>query len=444
MSSNYFKALSASALLILLTGAVVAQPKDNSPFSRFGIGDFLTSSMPSVHGMGGLSSVYHDFFEANLDNPASLGFLQYTSLQVGVYGRMSSLKRYDLSQSAWSGNLDHLSLNVPLINPLNEALERRETAFSWGTSISLRPYSQVGYHVRLSDEIDSIGTVTSDFKGNGGIYQVSWGNGMKYKNLSLGIDLQYLYGRQVFDEQTQFPDLENSFNNIFQSEIAYKGFRYRAGLIYDLPLDLNKARQKNDKPSRFLSFGTFISSKSSFDTESNHLQIARNPVTAQRDTALYVTGEKADGILPGSWGVGLMYRHAGDFRIGVDYQAGQWSNYRNDARPYTAKDSHRFAIGASWIPDAGSITSYFKRVEYRAGIYTLTDPREIEGSQVKESAVSLAATLPLISQRNIGWFQIGLDVGRRTGGENLRDNFVRGKIGFIFNDNSWFIKRKYN
>lgn len=82
-------------------------------------------------------------------------------------------------------------------------------------------------------------------------------------------------------------------------------------------------------------------------------------------------------------------------------------------------------------------------MEYRAGFYTKTDPRVIEGSQVKEWAVTVGATLPLIVQRNIAWVQIGFDMGKRTGGDRLSDNFVRGKVGLVFNDNAWFIRGKY-
>ena len=134
-------------LITNATGLALAQPKDNSPFSQFGLGEFIDSDMPSSHAMGGLGSVYHDFFEANLENPASLGYLQYTSLQLGFMVKRSNYTRVDDKQTIWNGNTNHFSLNIPIINPLNEALERRESEFSWATSFSLRPFTQVGYNV---------------------------------------------------------------------------------------------------------------------------------------------------------------------------------------------------------------------------------------------------------------------------------------------------------
>ncbi len=447
MLKIHTKLLLTSLLTIISTTVILGQAKDNSPFSQFGLGDFFEADMPGSHAMGGLSSAYHDFFEANLENPASLGFLQYTSLQLGFYARRDAITRINQKQNVWSGNLDHLSLNIPIINPLNEALERRETTFSWGTSFSLRPYTQVGYFIRISDSIDSIGEVQRTFTGSGGLYQITWGNGIKYKNFSAGINLGLIYGKEVFDEQTSFLDLANAYQDDFESTNAYKGFQYRVGLLYEHPFDLKKARKNNDNPSRLLSIGVFATGKSSLNIKSDISQLAYNSVINDVDTALFIQAQPGKATLPGTWGAGIMYRHAGDFRVGLDYQGCSWSGYKNESRDSihsVMKDTYRFGLGAAWIPDANSLTSYFKRVEYRAGFYTMTDPRVIEEAQVKESAVTLGAGLPIILKRNLAWVQFGLDIGKRTGGARLSDSFVRGHVGIILNDNSWFIKGKYD
>lgn len=422
----------------------MAQPKDNSPFSQFGIGDFIDTDMPSSHAMGGLGTIYHDFFEANIDNPASLGFLQYASLQLGIHAKRSSFKRFDDRQTVWSGNLDHASLSFPIINPLNEALERRETDFSWGTGISLRPYSQVGYFIRINDEIDSIGLVERSFTGEGGLYQIAWSHGIKYKNFAAGLNLTYVYGKQAFNEEIIFSELENAYRDIFQSTIAYKGFNYRIGAIYEHPIDLREARENDDNPTKLLSVGAFLNGRTNLDSKADILQLAVNSIHSDVDTAFIQSDAAGEATLPDNWGFGVMYRNAGKFRVGLDYQKAGWSEYTNTARPSLMKDTYRLGAGVSWIPDASSITSYFKRVEYRAGFFTQSDPRIIENEQVKSTGFTIGAGFPLILQRNIAWFQLGFDVGRRTGGDNLSEDFIRGKAGFIFNDNSWFVKGKYN
>lgn len=443
MSNNTAKYLVICILLITLPGIVLAQPKDNSPFSQFGLGDFIDSDLPSSHSMGGLGAIYHDFFEANLENPASLGFLQYTTLQIGLMVKHSNYTRVNDKQSVWNGNLNHFSLNIPVINPLNKTLERKETAFAWATSIAIKPFSQVGYNVNVTDEVDSIGTVNSSFRGFGGLYTLNWGNGFKYKNLSAGINLGLIRGQQVYESLVYFDDLNNGYDNSFSSSISYKGFQYRLGGMYEQPLNVQEARDLDDNPSKLLSVGFFVSGQSDLRTSSDNTKFAFNSLTGVVDTAEYVEDLKGSALIPGTWGVGLMYRNAGNFRVGVDYQASKWSIYKNEARPGNMMDAYRIAAGGAWIPDANSITSYFKRVEYRAGIYTRKDPRVIEGAQVSESAFTFGLSLPFIMQRNIAWIQLGFDVGKRTGGDRLTDNFVRGNIAFVMNDNAWFIKGKY-
>jgi hypothetical protein len=444
MYNTLLKFLVFCILAIGFTTDTMAQPKDNSPFSQFGLGDFVDSDLPSSHAMGGLSAVYHDFFEANLENPASLGFLQYTTLQLGFMVKRSAYTRIEDKQTIWNGNTNHFSLNIPIINPLNQALERRESEFAWATSIALRPFSQVGYNVTIDDSVDSIGDINSNFRGYGGLYTINWGNGFKYRNLAVGINLGIIRGQQVFESQTYFTDLSNAYDDAFRTAIAYKGFQYRIGAMYELPLDIEKARDEDDKPKHLLSAGAYFSNQTDLSSTSDISKLAVNSLTGDIDTSVFVMGQKGSALLPGAWGAGMMYRSAADFRVGFDYQGSKWSIYENDARASEMKDAWRFGVGGAWIPDANSITSYFKRVEYRAGFYTKQDPRVIDDAQVKEAAFTFGASFPFIMQRNIAWMQIGFDIGNRSAGDKLNDNFVRGNIAFIFNDNAWFIKGKYD
>jgi len=440
---NLFLAL---ATLLASVPAWAQNPRDNSPFSQFGLGDFLVTDMPSSRGMGGLSNVYHDFFEANLDNPASLGYLQYTALQVSSFVKLSNYKRFEDKAAIWNGNLDHLSLSFPLINPLNEALERRETNFAWGTGFSIRPFTQVGYDVMISDSIAGFGQVDRNFIGAGTLFQAAWTNGLKYRDFAAGVTLGLLNGRESFRENVVFPDLDNPYADNFSTRIGYKGFTYKFGLMYDHPLDRKavKARGDDESPQKFIAAGITWNGMTKYDTKTDLSKVLVNNITGDIDTVAFAADRVGTGQMPSTFGFGLMYRHAGKFRVGFDFQTAAWSKYTNPERYTPMEDLTRIAFGGAYIPDAQNLTSYFKRVEYRAGFYSLNDPRVIDGEQVKEWAVTAGMLMPLILQRNIAWLQIGLDFGRRTAGPNLSDGFVRGKVGFVLNDNSWFVRGKYN
>lgn len=440
------KLLLALAMQMVMVSAWAQNARDNSPFSQFGLGDFIPSDLPSSRGMGGLGNVYHDFFEANLHNPASLGYLQYTALQVDAFVKLSAYNRFNQKAGVWNGNLDHLSLNIPLINPLNEALERRETGFAWGTSFSIRPMAQAGYDIMIADSIEGFGLVNRNFLGAGTIYEGTWSNGLKYKDLSLGASIGFLNGRESFRENVTFPDLDNPYNDNFTRQLIYTGFRYKLGAMYDHPLDRQaaSARGDNAKPEKFLAAGMTWNGSTTYQTKTDITQVILNPITADLDTLTYATDRIQQGTMPSTFGFGLMYRHAGKFRIGIDYQAAAWREYTNPERYTEMRDMRRFAFGGAFIPDAEALTSYFKRVEYRAGFFTLQDPRVIDGNQVNEWAITGGMLMPLILQRNIAWLQLGLELGHRTAGPNLSDTFVRGKFGLVLNDNSWFVRGKYN
>ncbi|MBK7477001.1 MAG: hypothetical protein IPI11_13740 [Haliscomenobacter sp.] len=108
-------------------------------------------------------------------------------------------------------------------------------------------------------------------------------------------------------------------------------------------------------------------------------------------------------------------------------------------------DSWRFAFGGELIPDVTSYNNYFQRVRYRAGFYYGTDPRSVNGAQIKEYGITLGAGFPIILPRQTTSFlNIALEAGRFGLEESLMENFVQMTLGFTLNDNSWFFKRKFN
>ena len=351
MSRIIIKSLLISLLIAITPTLALSQAKDNSPFGQFGLGEFIANDMSSSHSMGGLGAIYHDFFEANLDNPASLGFLQYTSLQFGITSKRSTYKLNGTTENIWNGNANHVSLNIPIINPLNQALERKETDFAWAMSFSVRPYSQAGYNIIVEESLDSLGDIQRNFTGSGGLYNLNWGNGFKYKNLAAGINLGYLRGQQSFGEQTYFLDLDNAYDDFFDSNSAYKGFQYRIGLMYEHPMDLKSAREDDDKPSRLLSAGFYYGGQTNFTTTSDISLLSVNALTGDVDTAFFAEDAIGEGIIPHTWGIGFLYHHAGDFRIGVNYDASPWSTYQNDVNPATMMDAWK--LRCRWCLDTG-------------------------------------------------------------------------------------------
>ena len=100
------------ALAVNLLSAQTAniEPRSNSPYSRFGLGDIVNPLFAAQSGMGGLSAAYNDPFHLNMANPAALGHLMATDLETGFYAKFSSLSDSDTSANLWSGNLNYFAL----------------------------------------------------------------------------------------------------------------------------------------------------------------------------------------------------------------------------------------------------------------------------------------------------------------------------------------------
>ena len=53
-----------------------AYSQDNSPYSRYGLGDIVPSTNINSRGMGSLAAGYNDILSINFNNPASYGYFQ--------------------------------------------------------------------------------------------------------------------------------------------------------------------------------------------------------------------------------------------------------------------------------------------------------------------------------------------------------------------------------
>ena len=144
-------ALIAAVLVLWMPWTASAQtttaqilPKQNSPYSRFGLGDLLSPSLVSQTGMAGVGIAMRDGSHTNWLNPATLSSLEVTGLEVAVSAKYSALSDGDKKDAAYSGNLRHLSLAFPLNNSINRALERKKRNFDWGMGFHLSPYSEGG------------------------------------------------------------------------------------------------------------------------------------------------------------------------------------------------------------------------------------------------------------------------------------------------------------
>lgn len=443
-----FCMLTTGSTLIAQVNSQNIRPKTNSPISRFGLGNLDNNYFTAAGSMGGFSAAFIDPYHLNLANPASLSFLRSTAFEVGMDAQYSILEGSDQTTDNFlSGNLKYLALGFPIKNPLNQALDRVNSPWQFGSAISITPYSNVGYDINTTDGNDETGSILNVLKGTGGTYRLNWGGGARYKNFAVGVNLGYHFGQIINSRLVVFDTLANSYFTEFRDDISIGGFVWSAGVQYVYEFKKLDKEGKQVPAGKRIIVGAYGNSSQSFNTTSTSFIKRENPFNnfIPADTLSFETDIKGTGTLPTEMTFGVAYEAGGKMRIGADYSMGLWSEYENEIKPDKLLDSWRLSIGGEYIPNAISYNNYFQRVHYRAGFFTGLDPRSVQSEQLKFTGITFGVGLPIIMTRQrVSFVDLGFEFGQFGAKDILTENYFKFTLGLTLNDNSWFFKRKFN
>ena len=87
----------AKILIVLIVACGLqmgASAQENSPYSRYGLGDLTPNHNIFTRGMGGISAGIADYNSINFTNPASLRLINNTIFDVGVEINYRDFKKY--------------------------------------------------------------------------------------------------------------------------------------------------------------------------------------------------------------------------------------------------------------------------------------------------------------------------------------------------------------
>jgi hypothetical protein len=229
-----------------------------------------------------------------------------------------------------------------------------------------------------------------------------------------------------------------------------RGFLWNAGIIFTDIINKKKILANKTTPSKRISVGAHFNSSPSFTTSSNinHLLIQQLPGNVVNfDTVNVSADAPGKGRLPGEFGVGATYYNGEKFAIGINYASANWSEYFNEASRETKgtlSNTSKWSLGGFFRPDYKSFDNFFERVYYRYGVYYSTDPRIIEGKSIDTYGVTFGLGMPFVFQRKISHVNLGVNAGIRGQNAPISEKFVKFTLGVTFNDDEWFLKRKYN
>jgi len=441
-------------ILLLFPFFAMGQSADNSPFSRYGIGNFTGTQKVSSIGMGSLNAVYNDPYNSNFDNPATLTFLKSATYEGGIYAKYRQLEKGSNSASGWSGNLSYLSIAFPLKNQISESLQKTPDKYHYALGLNLAPYTNVNYNIKEERNYPGIDTTINTYIGTGAIYKMVLGSAISYKNFSFGLNIGWIFGKISYSRQLDFKNLSLAYSNVFDDAFSVNGFTWQTGLMYNKDLSMSANKKDIIHPGRALSIGLTAHAAQSFTTNSSSLYTRINNVLQGGSNTIdtlvpQVQDLKGEGKLPAEFGIGIQYQRSNKIKYGVSLNYADWSGYRNDAKPdsniVSFKTQFKFSAGIEYCPNPDDYKSYYKKIKYRFGVYYQQDPREISNTTLTDYGISFGFGMPIkLPRQQVSFVQWAVELGQFNGADGLKETYARIHFGFTFNDSSWFYKRKFD
>lgn len=462
------KTLHCFSLTVLVLFSCVAMPvfgQDNSPYSRYGIGDLVPSTNVSTRALGGISAGYTDFLSVNFNNPASYSSFQAIKeaktnklssgraiLDIGVNAESRSLKQASNGDKFTASNLLFSYVQVGL--PIKK---------NWGISFGLRPVSRISYNMfrneRLKDPLTGlpIDSANTTFTGDGGSYLASLGTGFALyskknevgleEKLSFGFNGGYYFGKKDYStRRTLINDTVEYYRANYETKTTFGNLFFNAGLQYTKPL----------KNKMLLTVGAFGNWGQKLNAKQDLL----------RETFLYdatLGNIRLDSVsdikdvngkieIPASYTIGfVLQKYAvinkeSGWLIGLDFNMQNWDKYRYYSQKDSVKNKWEIKAGGEFRPVPKR--NYFSNVTYRFGIYGGPDYIKVGTKKLNQFGGSFGLGLPFKVSRqapnqntNIN---LTFEYGRRGNSNNvLSESLFRFSLGFSLSD-IWFIKRKYD
>ena len=453
MKALRLKTLIVCAVLFLVNTAAWTQ--DNSPYSRYGLGDIAPRTNILTRGMGSLSAGYADPLSINFTNPASYSsFISYREerskksasgrsvFDVGINFDSHSLREGSSPEKFTSTNalFSYMQVGLPLKR-------------NWGLNFGLRQLSRVGYQVihveRLFDPItgNSIDSAATEFTGNGGSYLGTIGTGVAIKNLSVGINVGYLWGNKEFATKRAFlNDTVEYHSSDHTTKTSFGNIYLDGGIQYKIDLSI----------IMLLRLGAYGNLKQKLKGNEDILRQTFNRTVigdVQLDSVYEQKDVKGEVIYPSRYGVGLVVEKKPDYQnnkyggwlVGVEFIQNNWNEYRFFGAIDSVQNSWELKIGTQIRPEPKG--NYFSNVAYRAGFFLGRDYIHVK-DDLPMAGISFGMGLPLanynqLARSQVSTINIAFEYIKRGNNDNLlKENLFRISLGLSFSD-LWFVKRRY-
>ena len=426
-----------------------ATAQENSPYSRYGLGDVVPSQNMVSRAMGGITAGFIDSSgflpysqSINLNNPASLGGLNTTLFDFGTEIDIRNLKSNVSPEKFTSVNtiISYLQLGFP-ITPKRMAAKGNY----WGISFGLRPETRVGYKIIENKRLTGIDSISTLFEGSGGLSRANFSTGIKFKKLSIGLSTGYSFGNRETSTKLGFNnDSIRYMQSNTQQQSRFGGVFLNLGAQYAI-------RLQNKNVLRFgVTANLSQNLRAKRDNVNETFRFAQDGSVITIDTITSVINQAGTIKLPASFTGGFTLTNA-HWVFGADAEYSSWSQYRYFDAKDAVQDNVTFRAGAQYYPASVNTPSnkYWSFVKYRAGFYYGNHYIKLNTNR-PAYGLTFGAGLPLTSFRRLrlGEFVVlnaGAEAGQLGNKNNIsiRETTLRLNFGIAMTA-AWFQKRKYD
>lgn len=436
--------LSVSLLLFGQALDSLAQPVTNSPYARYGLGNNVAGANVRSAGLGNMGVAIREDsipFVVNFMNPASYTSLKFTSFDVGAYASVGTLRSATQQEEVNRFNLSYLTLGFPITK-------------WWGGAFGIREFSSSNFSVtdmkQYANSDTSNGDIRYKFQGEGGLNQVFIGIGLKpYKNLSIGMNVSYLFGKLNQLQRVEFP--ASGLFNVRTDHITNVG-----GVYLDYGIQYSARIAERHAIVAGVTFAHPMKVSATSTQLSRTYLLSTLGADVFRDTIQYQQNSSNSINVPWKYGAGITWKVGNQWMVGAEFNQQLWSQYVNpQGGSDSLSDSWNLKAGLEFKPGGDALNrgvlGYFKRIQYRIGGFYGGSEYTIRGQQLAEYGMTLGFGFPM-ARRKAGndmfvqsMINLSVEWGQRgtTANNLLLEDYWVFRLGFTLNDR-WFIKRKYD
>lgn len=418
-------------LATLLLGSALfanAQSGTNSPYSQYGLGILSDQTSGFNRGMNGVGLGFHEHNQVNYLNPASYSSLDSLTFIVdaGISGQVTNFEENGVKKNANNSNFEYVVAGLRAAKHL-------------GVSFGIIPFTNVGYSYsgsgRVGDHFSDV-TYTNTYSGDGGLHQAYLGAGWQpLKGLAIGANISYVWGK--YNKYAA-----NSYSNSSYTTLTRTYFTQVNSYKLDLGVQYTAKVSKIDH----VTIGLTFSPGHNLGASADMTMITNNTQNNTNDTTSFSIDKAFE--IPNMYGVGVMWNHNDQWKVGVDYTLQKWGSL-----DYPTFEDGVYALRSGIYSDRSKINvglqychaeysrHFFQRLRYRAGVSYATPYYKVNGLDgPKELSVSAGFGIPIMNAWNgRSFLNISGQWVKSSAKDLIKENTFRINIGFTFNE-EWFRK----